>query len=479
MSSVSLLAVWLMNDCDGLFRPSNARNSVLAIPFDATTDSGTAGFASPDETAEGALEAVPAAPPIRAEPSFPRGRAMPTLTDLEAARRDVVLHLDCVCDKWGIVQLAASTEEKARPEASVPNQAINERGASDMSEIPLRAAGAVAVRVQHGESFLPSLLTATTAAVRAVQKFMATLPPEAEDDTGLAKSTSQLGIGVSTAARPGTARRSITPRLVPMSDSASWTKQGGRAGSWSFSGPDQTYHEATPSLHRSDILKRLRRASLDVLGCLKGLEERFRVPESASAIEITGRSSSPLPPLPPLSSSSLLDPDLEASSVSASAESEGLAPTVAWDYRDDLTLEDVSVEAEVVRTWLQTVHAALDFIRRSERPLSTKTRPPGAHDETLGIRSDAEDGPERFSGLKNEAVGHSDDEGGWAFEISDVDRRGPPSLRRAHALLASHLPASLSHFLGQVGPFDGEGAHDGFLDSLACVQVPLPGGWQA
>lgn len=110
------------------------------------------------------------------------------------------------------------------------------------------------------QNLILSLLTATTAAIRLVQRYVLALPPLYPESTSLSNGLADMAIndspltvrhhsqlGVSTAARPRTSANAL---------------------------PKSAY--ATPSKPRADEpLAALRRASLDVLTALKEMEGAF------------------------------------------------------------------------------------------------------------------------------------------------------------------------------------------------------------
>lgn len=433
-----------------LHRPSNATNLVLAIPHDAET---AAAFPSTHEDDEHPPE-TPAPPPIRCEPQFPRGRAAPTLTDTDAAKRDVVLHLDAVCETWGIVELAASDASEKRPPESSGSPTLAEDG-TPATRSHLNIAS------PNGEDFLPTLLTTTTAAVRGVQKFIATLPLDIQHRRLPKAGNGMQHLALSTSARPVSARasqRTVSASTTPPRPTASATAVEGSPDEESSKGAD---HD------QEAVLGQLRRASLDVLGCLKDLEVRFRIPNTASPLAIPDRASSPLPPLPPLSGTSLAtEADMDASSVSASVDSAGLAPSNAWDYRDDVTLEDIRQEAQIVRTWLRIVGTVLDFVNKTGK----QKRGSGFTEPARRSASEDSQEPARDDGSDGAAVADAPAGGlpDWASPAAEHGSEGS-RLQRAHRFLAMHLSREFSELLPDL--VDEPAFRRTFFDSLSCVPV--------
>ncbi|EGG03898.1 uncharacterized protein MELLADRAFT_117173 [Melampsora larici-populina 98AG31] len=349
-------------------RPGQNKNLVLAIPGTTTT------LTEEEEEEFDELPTPLPPPPMPSQPYFPPGRALPNLTDLESARREVMNQLDQVCESWGLIELTSMR----RVSSAQSNRSISDQERTSNSTSP-------ALRPTE-DDFVVNLLALTTGAVRSVQKFILTLP-----DLDLIESTSKPGstqgglesrishLELSTSARPRISKSVLNPfRSTSASAHHSSHKPFSRA---SLIDPFALFKKRLPSkFHQTnnnnnnhqveeskeDPLSVLRRTSLDVLGCLKEIEFRYRIPGSATPTEpfqstITSSSSSSSPDFssdtPPL----IIDTSTEDSTSSIST-STNLLPALSWDYRSDLGLQDVRQEAMVVKRWLEAVDGVLEGV---------------------------------------------------------------------------------------------------------------------
>ncbi|CAH7673002.1 hypothetical protein BY996DRAFT_4582295 [Phakopsora pachyrhizi] len=360
-------------------RPSHHKGMVLAIPGKE--------MRLTEEEIE-VFDELPEPTPPRPVPpklNFPTGRALPDLTDLRSTTREVMSLLDQVCDAWGLVELA-SEKNQSEDQSTEKQQQLN---GSDLTVSPTY--------------FIVNLLTITTQAVRSVQKFILTLP-----DPDIFSSSTTMGgdlqrrmsqLELSTAARPGVSRsilgpsRSSSPNpnqrhssgSSPSPSSANRTKTDLMKLSLRASfDPFMLFKKRSVSSlnapqairEREDPLVALRRMSLDVLGCLKDIELRFRIPGSATPTTndelfrirpgSEGSDSNGLGMMPSSTERNLTPPLVSNENDdchSSTSNSTGLIlPSLSWEYRNDVGLKDVRGEALVIKNWLECVDGILEGV---------------------------------------------------------------------------------------------------------------------
>lgn len=350
-------------------RPGQHKNLVLAIP------GATATLTEEEEEEFDDLPTPLPPPPMPSQPYFPPGRALPNLTDLETARREVMNQLDQVCESWGLIELTSMR----RVSSAQSSRSISDQERSSNTTSP-------ALRPTE-DDFVVNLLALTTRAVRSVQKFILTLP-----DLDLIESNSKPGstqgglerrishLELSTSARPRISKSVLNPFRSTSSsanNNSSSTSNSNPGSSKPFSrssiiDPFALFKKRLPSKFsnnnntnaeetkdKEDPLSVLRRTSLDVLGCLKEIEFRYRIPGSATPTEPFHSASSP-----PDSSSDtppLIETTTEDSTSSISGSTH-LLPALSWDYRSDLGLQDVRQEAMIVKRWLEAVDGVLEGV---------------------------------------------------------------------------------------------------------------------
>ncbi|KAH9808721.1 hypothetical protein DFH28DRAFT_1135046 [Melampsora americana] len=346
-------------------RPGQNKNLVLAIPGVTST------LTEEEEEEFDELPTPLPPPPMPTQPYFPPGRALPNLTDLESARREVMNQLDQVCESWGLIEL---TSIKRVSSAQSSRSASDQDRSSNTTSPALRP---------HEDDFVVNLLALTTRAVRSVQKFILTLP-----DLDLIESNSKPGstqgglerrishLELSTSARPRISKSVLNPFRSTSSSGLHHPTSTSSASHKSFSrssiiDPFALFKKRLPSKFnqnnpnhpeeiKEDPLSVLRRSSLDVLGCLKEIEFRYRIPGSATPTESFPAAASS----PPDSSSDtppLIDTTTEDSTSSLSGSTH-LLPALSWDYRSDLGLQDVRQEAMIVKRWLEAVDGVLEGV---------------------------------------------------------------------------------------------------------------------
>lgn len=375
-------------------RSSNHKNMVLALP--GRDPDGL--FEQDDQALQNLPPEPPPPPPMPNQPNFPQGRAAPDLTDLESARQEVMIQLDQLCKSWGLLELAATrapsvASNRSADESLIPD--LNQTKPSPPSSSSIRLPNPPSFQLLslppsfgHHQTFVVDLLTLTTRAVRSVQKFILTIP-----DPDIFNSSSNLGLGgdlerrmshlvLSTAARPRISRSSLrmpssrtsSPSRVDHSNPSShppvsfpfdpFALYKKRAASGSMINPPTSSVQNTT---KDDPLSVLRRMSLKVLGCLKDIEHKFRIPGSAtpmdnndlSALQADERHSQ-------LSGSSLPLSQTDSKSIEQDedhSESSLSLPSMSWEYQQDIGLEDIREEALIVKQWLECVDGVLEGMK--------------------------------------------------------------------------------------------------------------------
>ncbi|WAR62777.1 hypothetical protein PtB15_15B365 [Puccinia triticina] len=369
-------------------RSASHKNMILAVPGRDPSQ-----LSEEDEEALQNLPPEPAPPPPKpSQPQFPAGRALPNLTDLEAARQEVMAQLDQVCQAWGLVQLAATRAPSVASNRSADDELSQSLPPSSPGLQNLQLAQFSAFPADHplllqdNEGFIINLISLTTRAVRSVQKFILTIP---DPDIFSPANISNLGgdlqrrmshLELSTAARPrisrstflsGSSRTSSPSR--PESAAALMSRRA-TAGFDPFalfkkravSGPMMAFATSQAQTTKDDPLAILRKMSLEVLSCLKNIEHKFRIPGSStpmdnqefSILQSSDQSQKDSPPR---------QYQVEAKNVEQQDEdnSEGslVLPSMSWEYRQDVSLEEVREEALVVKEWLECVDGILEGMK--------------------------------------------------------------------------------------------------------------------
>ncbi|KNZ56461.1 hypothetical protein VP01_23g9 [Puccinia sorghi] len=367
-------------------RSASHKNMILAIPGRDPDQ-----FSEEDQLALQNLPPEPAPPPPKpSQPQFPAGRALPNLTDLESARQEVMAQLDQVCESWGLIQLAATR---------APSVASNRSGDDELNQsLPPSSSESGLQNLQlshfssspagnHNEGFVIDLISLTTRAVRSVQKFILTIP---DPDIFSPANISNLGgdlqrrmsqLELSTAARPRTSRSTfIGPPSSSSSssssarpDSSTFISRRATAGFDPFAlfkkrtvaGPMRAYANSQTQPVKDDPLLILRKMSLEVLACLKDIEHKFRIPGSSTPMdnsELSPTWQSPNQNHKPDSPPSMIESKI-AEQDDENSESSLILPNMSWEYRHDVSLEEVREEALVVKEWLECVDGILEGLK--------------------------------------------------------------------------------------------------------------------
>ncbi|EFP87511.1 uncharacterized protein PGTG_13882 [Puccinia graminis f. sp. tritici CRL 75-36-700-3] len=282
------------------------------------------------------------------------------------------------------------------------------------------------------------------------------------------------------------------------------------------SGPMMSYANSQTQTAKDDPLAILRKMSLEVLTCLKDIEHKFRIPGSATPMDnqefsIFQSSDQHQRTSPPqqhsLAETKIVEQDEDNSEGSL------ILPSMSWEYRQDVSLEEVRKEALVVKEWLECVDGILEGMkiitgsRRKKSHLGVKNQPTNMKKKS-GIVKDRNVfkkiiNSSKFSTSNNaemkvpdislddgtmtedESYSEMEDEEDseellpdWArndrflIKSSRTDDQGNPidglendPLGRLFSCLVSHLPHELlSHLVPPHGEF---GSRIGFLDSLS------------
>ncbi|BGP46951.1 hypothetical protein JCM10450v2_002803 [Rhodotorula kratochvilovae] len=265
-----------------------------------------------------------------------------TLKDAKQLRAETVEAIDAVCDCWSI------QPDPSRPRSSRRSSSFAVTGtASSASDAPpLSPLDSPTTDLP----LIPTLLATTTLAVRAIQALAVSLPSLSPTGPPPPSPRKPNPLDVSTAARP---RTSLALPFSVSSAPAPWTAGGKgkeRAGGVAGEGEDP--------------LLGLRRTSLDVLGMLREVEARYRLPAVAS-------SSSGLLALPLGDEVTVVDSPLDlnappprppAPAPSASLAAPAPPAHAPPQYRTDVDLSSLASEAELVERWVRAVEPILAHV---------------------------------------------------------------------------------------------------------------------
>ncbi|GAA5911443.1 hypothetical protein JCM8208_005061 [Rhodotorula glutinis] len=277
-----------------------------------------------------------------------------------------------------------------RPPRRRPSSSIMSRNPSTASSIPPPSPiDDPSLPFPDGDlPLLPTLLATTTLAVRAIQAFAVSLP-------------------------------STSASLSPAADS------------------------------REDPLVALRRTSLDVLGMLRELEARYRLPSSLAAarngaaplsagVDVGRRARAPQDEVGPPHGPRPVAPD------SAPQQS-----PPAPQYRADVVLSALEIEARLVERWVRAVEGELE---RSEVRVGAAAG--GGRRRSSGLRG----GEGQMVGAREGDEGEGEALPDWARETG-----WPDGLARAYAIILAYSSAATAeHALP-----DPAADRDGFLDALS------------
>ncbi|GAA5900216.1 hypothetical protein JCM6882_002276 [Rhodosporidiobolus microsporus] len=382
-------------------------------------------------------------------------------------RREVLDALEAVCERWNLLAYLPSSRRLSRSSTASPSASrcasplppstssssrflspslssramspspsvFSDDGDGDGDATVVSDGGTTASTAVDApeDALLPpvlDLLTTTTSAIRAVQRYVVALPASTFSSSSSSSSASPssspptptptalsfapatttvpvLGtsdahnrddyLRLSTAAHP----RPRASLALPSSVSSAPNKASTGTGTTAAGGGE-----------KPAVLGELRRASLEVLGALREIEGRYRL----------------APPVLSSSSSSALAEDAKDGKNPVEPPPE-YAPDVALDA----VLDAFSAAEEGVKKWVEVVGRVLG---RAGRARAGRGR---------GRRSRLSGGSEGKGEEEDEAETEGSDgsEGGEEGEVplwAEKDAFGGDDLARAHALLASHLP---------------------------------------
>ncbi|GAA6034411.1 hypothetical protein JCM8097_002712 [Rhodosporidiobolus ruineniae] len=344
------------------------------------------------------------------------GLSGPAVRSEQELRADVLQGLEAVCERWGLIAHLSLTSLSRSPTPSSRRLSRSSYSGTSSPD-PSRSASpalflsasssaqrptspfsdtSAATTEDKDVPFVLDLLTTTTSAIRAVQAYVVALPSSTFSSFPSSTSSSAAPLGSSDAAnrstgdgrddlphlRLSTAARPRTSLALPVSVSSS------SSSSSTAKGKARTAEGEEP-----ELLAELRRRSLEVLGVLRELEGRFRLPPPNSHAgdekENEGERA--------------YDPAVSLAEVLDAAEKEA---------------------EEQVKGWVEVVGRVLE----------------GASKARSGRRR---------RGRRSEEGGVSEEEGDEEEEVPEWAREAVEGdgLARAHALLlahASYLPPSLS-----------------------------------
>ena len=205
---------------------------------------------------------------------------------------------------------------------------------------------------RHEENLVLTLLQTTTSAIRSVQKYFLSLPP---DKLPYSASTerAQRREASNSASRPAPLGVITSARPIPRYSNF------GQPSRQSLS-PPRTSAAAEDD---EDPLLRLRKASLATLGALKEMVAHYRLPGTESVDEELDAAFNAAD----ISGGSVL---IERNSSSESGSSSAGTGVTGQFYDEEVSLTDLRKEAEAVRHWIETVDSLL-FAKTAEAAMKT------------------------------------------------------------------------------------------------------------
>ncbi|GAA6056732.1 putative Cytoplasm protein [Rhodotorula toruloides] len=378
---------------------------------------GLAGMAEEEEDGEEGFEGVlgpePPKPEVDLRMPWEKEGVEASLRDSKELRREAEEALDVVCDKWGLAAPASTCSElvnaptdplHAPREASTVSSASTASTSSqtdNSNSAPLSPLTSFSCTSDSQVPLVLTLLTLTTGAIRTTQQFVLSLPSTSSStSTAISPDPPQI----STASRPRTSLASPFTTAAAMSRSSS-------------SGSNQGNPAVIEADEQATLLAELRKKSLEVLGILREMEGRYRlpVPGRLLADEGEGMVASPL--------------DAEAPALPSSAVTAEAAVEDEPIYRSDIALSSLAAEQDVVREWVRAVNRVLDQTAEAGKTRRSKAADGGPQEEV----------PE------------------WARKDGWED-----SLARAHAIIVTHLSPEQTSSLPNLAS-----DRTGFLDALS------------
>ncbi|GAA5920814.1 hypothetical protein JCM1841_005107 [Sporobolomyces salmonicolor] len=400
------------------------------------------------------------------------GEAGRTVKDERELRREVLEGLENVCDKWGLITHLSASHPMRRhsrssystpptshnpPSSSATSTAVPSRAASptpmpqhlniDRPFSPFSEAESTATTSSGSEiPLVLDLLTTTTSAIRSVQRFVVALPTSsslhASTSHPRSPSPAEEHLRISTAARPRTSLAlPVSVSSAPMGRSFSSSS----SGEGKENGTERASEEGVRKRDKDELLlATLRKKSLEVLGMLRDLEGRYRLPSLSAEDEAAA---SPVDTSAPPLTLPLSQPDFTPVPSSSLAGH----PTPIPRYSDTPTLSDVDPEAELVRDWVEVVDQVLSARERQRRRRRGR-RSGGSEGEGEG----EEEGEEEEEGQEEDGEEVPE----WARKEGYAD-----PLDRAYSILVGHLPLDLARTLPDLSATPKN--REAFLDALS------------
>ncbi|KAI5474972.1 hypothetical protein MNV49_002156 [Pseudohyphozyma bogoriensis] len=316
-------------------------------------------------------------------------------------RREVWNGIEDVCDKWGLVTPLALPSLHGIDRRSSASRASSTPAPESTS--PLHTSTPPEPS-EETPTLVLDLLQTTTNTIRTVQRYVVSLPSE-----------SLVGVG---------------------------------------SGEKDKAKE-------EDGLQMLRKSSLEVLGALRDMEKKYRLPA------VDGQASHVAEPSTSTASSD--DSPLPSSLSTTELSTIALAPAVGegFEYATSLTLADLVEETALVRSYVANVDHILFREREAKKRETKKKAVALGHRRTRAVIGGAKGEGEEVvptiievqspAGSEEGSSEDDDERPDWARKSASKDVAA-----RAHAIIASHLPSAILSRL--VAP---ETSVAGFWDSLS------------
>ncbi|GAA6052020.1 hypothetical protein JCM3770_002324 [Rhodotorula araucariae] len=339
-----------------------------------------------------------------------------TIKDARQLRGEALDAVEAVCECWSIQPGPYRPHRPRRSSAVAMTRAAS--SASDALDIsPLDSNPFLPAAVTADLPLIPTLLATTTLAVRAIQSFAISLPSHSSSAAPPPSPRKVNPLDVSTAARPRTSL--ALPFSTTSAPATGKGKERARGN----------------AVDEDDPLVRLRRTSLGVLGMLRVIEARYRIPDATT-------SSAPRM-LPGVDGTVEVDTAVEISAPSlpppiSPAPAGNAVASPPSQYLVEVDLASLAPEAEVVERWVRAVERVLEHTERTAKRSSGGDAPAG---EGYDVQDSA--ATEKLPA--------------WASETGWEDGLG-----RAHAVILAHVPSGQRDGLP-----DPAVEREGFLNSLS------------
>lgn len=274
-----------------------------------------------------------------------------------------------VCEKWGLVEMERSMNPSTRREFSTASTTSTSSSFNNIIIYDRSATASPTPSDNHNESLILTLINTTTSAIRAAQRYFLSLPPEklgeSSDMSDLQlERASHRGIpalGVVTASRP-----------IPRHSTLGVATSGRQAIS-----PERNKQASAQSAKiPQDPLLRLRKVSLATLGALKDMEHRYRLnspSEQPSNIEDIKDTLGDIS-ITSSTDSVYQNPTFQIEDTSASEQSGYPNSYKGHLYRNDISLRDLSEQAQIVKQWIETVNELLNRLSSEVKTRRIRTK---------------------------------------------------------------------------------------------------------